>query len=99
MRYSKKWNIPNGEMIARRRFLWRVASSVRQFSNKETKLSYKEKLEYIKDISHNKIFRKEYPLFKGSLNSFMDKLILKLLYCKYCKLTLFVAEHDPKLHR
>lgn len=99
MRYSKKWNIPNGEMIARRRFLWRVASSVRQFSNKETKLSYKEKLEYIKDISHNKIFRKEYPLFKGSLNSFMDKLILKLLYCKYCKLTLFAAEHDPKLHR
>ena len=75
MRYSKKWNIPNGEMIARRRFLWRVASSVRQFSNKNTKLSYKEKLEYIKEISHNKIFRKEYPLFKGSLNSFMDKLI------------------------
>lgn len=99
MRYTRKWNIPNGEMIARRRFLWRVSSSVRQFGNKSIERTNKEKLVFIKEISENEVFRKEFPLFKGSLNSFMDKLILNLLYHKLCKMVLFAAEHDPKSHR
>lgn len=99
MRYTQKWNIPNGEMIARRRFLWRVSSSVRQFGNKSIERTNKEKLVFIKEISENEVFRKEFPLFKGSLNSFMDKLILNLLYHKLCKMVLFAAEHDPKSHR
>ena len=48
MRYTRKWNIPNGEMIARRRFLWRVSSSVRQFGNKSIERTNKEKLVFIK---------------------------------------------------
>lgn len=99
MRYTRKWNIPNGEMIARRRFLWRVSSSVRQFGNKSIERTNKEKLLFIKEISENEVFRKEFPLFKGSLHSFMDKLILNLLYYKQCKMVLFAAEHDPKAHQ
>lgn len=99
MRYSKNWNIPNGEMIARRRFLWRVSGSIRQLGNKSIEKSYKEKLEFVKEISENDVFRKEFPLFKGSLNSFMDKLILNLVYHKLCRMALFAAEHDPKAHQ
>ena len=99
MQYARIWKIPNGEMIARRRFLWRVSSSIRQFSNKNIRLCHKEKLEYIKEISENEVFQREYPLFNGSLNSFMDKIILCLAYHKLCNLTLFAAEHDPKLHK
>lgn len=96
--YSEKWNLPNGDYIVKQKFLNRVSVAVKQFYNKASGMTTNQKKEYLGCIANNPIFRREFKLFNGRLDSNVGKICLWLLFHHCLSLALFVAEHDPKLH-
>lgn len=98
MKYAIKWNVPNGQVLVRRRFMNRVSLSVKQFYMKQSGLNYEEKKEYLYKIANDETFRTEYRKFDGVINTLIGKVILCLLYYRFVRLSLFLAEHDPKVH-
>lgn len=96
--FSRKWTMPNGECIIRRKFLNRVSEAVKQFYNKASGMTTVQKKEYLSLIADNPIFRREFKSFKGKLDSKVGEICLWLLYHHCLRLALYVAEHDPKLH-
>lgn len=96
--YSKKWNLPNGDYIVKQKFLNRVSAAVKQLYNNASGMSPKQKKAYLGSIANNPIFRREYKLFNGRLNSNIGKICLWLLFHHCLGLALYVVEHDPKLH-
>jgi len=98
MNYVIKWNVPNGETLIRRRFISSVSNAVKQFYTKQSGLNAIEKKNYLLQIANDNTFREEYKKFDGTINSKIGKIILWLLYHKCWRLSLFLAEHDPKIH-
>lgn len=96
--YSQKWNLPNAECVVVQNFLNRVASSVKQFYNKHSGLNFKQKRDYLIEISDNQIFRLAFKKSKRSISSKVGQIILLFLYYKLWWAALFLAEHDPKVH-
>lgn len=98
MNYVVKWNVPNGEVLIRRRFISRVSNAVKQLYTKQSGLNTKEKKSFLLQIANDETFRAEYRKFDGVISSKIGKTILWLLYHKFWRLSLFLAEHDPKIH-
>lgn len=98
MHYYEKWNVPNAEIKCIRRFMARTSSAIKQFYSKESGMSISQKKKYLLAIANDDLFRKAYSQFDGVINSQVGRIALWLLYHKLWRLTLFVIEHDPKVH-
>ena len=96
--YSRKWNLPNGDYIVKQKFLNRVSAAVKQLYNNASGMTITQKKTYLDSIAKNPIFRREFKLFKGKLDSKVGEICLWFLYHHCLRFALYIVEHDPKLH-
>lgn len=98
MPYYKKWNVSDAKNKCIRKFMAQTSSAIKQFYSKESNLSKVQKKDYLLKIANDELFRTSYKQFDGILNSKVGRVALWLLYHKLWRLTLWVVEHDPKVH-
>lgn len=96
--YLSKWKICDCDIIIRDRFIQRTIASLKQLYYCKTTLDITAKKMILDEIKNNDIFRKEYPSFSGNTSSLVGRFCLWLLYHGFVGITLFIIEHDPKLH-
>lgn len=96
--YSTKWNLKNFEVPCRRHLMSSISVSIRQIKKSQDTFNFTQKIDYLKSISEDSLFRSQYVKFDGKINSLVAKLVLKLLYHRCIILTLLVCFLDPRIH-
>ena len=98
LKYGEKWKVDNFKLICNRYFMSCTGAAIKQLKDGREMINIKDKINYLKVIEHDNLFREQYKIFDGKVNSKITRILLWLLYHHLTKLTLFMAEHDPRIH-
>lgn len=97
-KYATIWGIKNAEIYTNRKFFAMVSSCLKQIRNKKSVPDI-NLIEYLKGISNNDVFRKEYKNFEGGFcPSQIGRILIVLTYFRLYPLVILCAVCNPLIH-